>query len=839
MTSLDDALSGGPPYRLRIDSLPPDLFAVHALEGREALSSTYAFDVIVTAEAEEERGLEERLLRRRAALTWSIAGAQRVFHGLVAAARLASGDDAIGGRKYHVRFVPRLWLLKKRRRSRIFQGQTVPEIVRDVLREAGIDGRFWLMREHPAREHCTQFEESDYAFVTRLLAEAGIWFTFASGAEESPANGAMVPGDTLLLSDAAVYPFLGRDGGDGLNTSSAVTGGKLYYLPQGNTTVSQLDKVFRFEAEATVRPSAAAFSDYDFERPTTRLLTLAKSNHPFSQTGADRTADAPGGELSIYDHHGPFLSPTWAFASQEAELMLRQERRRALIATAESGCPDVAPGHRFALADHPAPHLDRDYAVVSVTHRGRGRATSGGERIYENAFEAVPAEVVYPPKRPRRKSTQVALTATVVGPKNEEIHTNGAGQIRVQFHWDREGRRDERSSCWIRTMHPWAGAGWGTQHIPRVGMEVVVMFDGGDPDKPIVMGSLYNGTHPPPFALPGQKTRSGVRTQSTPSSGGYNELSFEDAAHEEQIFLRAQRDLDEVVQRDHTLSVQRNERIEVAGSRTDRVHGGLRAEVAGGVEQAITGDHRSDVTGSRIDAVSGDRDDRIQGTFDTRVGGGERREVVGPAEHAHGDDLTLRVKGSLTTVIGKNDAPRSLAVHTEGSAKIASTAATEIVSDQEILLRVGKSTVRITESGVEISGPSVSVLGEGAWVGAAKEGLTLRTKENATLVVGKKIVVKTDGASLAMEKEVKIDGSKILLNSPEQAEDEEPKEPDPPTIVELCDQDGSPLARRRFVIAMEDGTEVSGVTDADGRAEIPLKSSGKITFPDLGEVRAG
>ncbi|MEO7331310.1 MAG: type VI secretion system tip protein TssI/VgrG, partial [Minicystis sp.] len=638
MSALEDTMAGGAPYHLSVDSFPPDLLRVQALAGREALSESWSFDVTVTSESTDEGGLETRLLRRRAALVWNLAGSRRAFHGVIAAVRLVEVGDGHGGRRYQLHFVPRLWLLKKRRRSRIFQGESVPTVVTAVLRESGIDARFRLLRDHPAREYCTQYEESDHRFVTRLLAEEGIWFTFASGAEISPGDGALVPGDTLLLGDGALYPPLGGDDAAVVAASTA-SAARLYVLAQGLSTVSQLDKVFRFEPESTVRSNVAAFRDYDPERPMARLGAQATSNHPFPEPSAK---DDVAADLEVYEHHGPYPFPSWSFATEEPHLMLRQKRRRAATAVGESGCPDLAPGHRFALCDHPAPHVDREYVLVEVTHRGKARAGAGErDRIYENSFEVVPAEVVYPPRRPRRKSTQVSLTATVVGPRGEEIHTDGFGQIRVQFHWDREGKNDQHSSCWIRTMHPWAGAGWGAQFIPRVGMEVVVVFDGGDPDKPMVIGCLYNGTHPPPFRLPGQKTRSGFRSQTTPASGGHNELSFEDAAHHEQIYLRAERDLDEVVMRDHTLAVHASERIEVTGARHDIVRGGLRSDIGGGVEQAITGPHHLTLEGNRVDAVSGDRDDRVRGAFQTRIEGRERRDVKGPAELAYEDDHTL------------------------------------------------------------------------------------------------------------------------------------------------------------------------------------------------------
>jgi Rhs element Vgr protein len=177
--------------------------------------------------------------------------------------------------------------------------------------------------------------------------------------------------------------------------------------------------------------------------------------------------------FEVYEHHDPFLFPKWAFAFDESPRILRQKRRRASIAEGESGCSDFSPGHCFELLDHPAPHLDATYVLTCVEHRGELHPTGEGAwKVYANTFECAPAAMPYPPPRPKRASVQVMLTATVVGPAGEEIHVDEKGQIRVQFHWDREGRFDDKSSCWIRVMQPWAGAAWGTQFIPRVGREV-------------------------------------------------------------------------------------------------------------------------------------------------------------------------------------------------------------------------------------------------------------------------------------------------------------------------------------------------------------------------------
>jgi type VI secretion system secreted protein VgrG len=831
---------GGDPYHLAIEGFPPGHFRVESLTGKEALSEPYAFQVVATVETTADEEAERIALGRRAMLVFHVGPRQRAFYGVISAIRLHEVHDA-GTRRvqYHLRLVPRLWLLKRRKRSRIFQRMRVPEIIAAVLGSAGIGVRFQLLREHPPREYCTQYEESDLRFVQRLCAEAGMFFTFPTGGplDSVPATDATIPGDTVVFGDdASTYPSIGEDPG------ATPT---LYFLSMEETKIAHDDKITRFSARTVVKATTASYIDYDPERPGARLSSTAASNHPFPSADAPSpdgaatfSAGSSAGEIQndfeVYEHHGPFLFPQWSWAADEASLILRQKRRRASTASGESGCSDLSPGHRFKLADHPAAHLDRVWAVTRVEHRGH-RNADAHQKIYWSRFDSVPSEVTFIPPRPKRSSVQVSLTATVVGPPGEEIHVDSMGQIKVQFHWDRDGGYTDHSSCWIRTMHPWGGAGWGHQFIPRVGMEVVVVFEGGDPDKPFVLGALYNGTHPPPFVLPADKTRSGIKTQSTPGGSGSNELSFEDQAGREQVYLHAQRDLDEVVERNHTSLVRGDERLRLLGSRVDIVEEDLIARVGHNVEEHVSGDRTTEVEGNRIDVVTGNSDERVSGARVTRIEGRERRDVKQNVDLVMADDLTTRVHGCMTTLVGKHDAQRSWVTHAEGLAKLTSLVTTEVGSEGEIVLRVGKSSIRITSEKIEIEAPAVTMKGAGGGLSAADEGLKLSSKKDAELLVEKKLLIKSaDGASMSMGKEVKVDGEKILLNSPEKATDPPPKAPEPPTKIELTDEaDGKPIPYQRFLIVEDSGAEVSGTTDKDGKAELELKESGKITFPDV------
>jgi len=885
-----------PPYQLSVDGLASDLFRVHALTGEEALSEAYDFEVVVTAEAGHD--IEQAALGRRAVLTFHVGPEPRAFYGVVAAVRLVEVHLVERRLKLAVRVVPRLWLLRRRRRSRIFQKMGVPDIVSSVLREAGIEALWQLTRAYPEREYCTQYEETDYRFLQRILSEAGIYFYFLGGGPvddtSSQGVGALTPGDTIICADdASGYPPVAGDDPAALTAATAAAlssagseaaGGEtargarapmasgtrevpaLTYLENEDARVSGFDHVTRFSLRNSVRSTMATFRDYDPARPMVRLQSSAVSTGPFPSSPLETAAKAAAtaenaasamavgaaatgatasgssttremgsvlgqrGPLEVYAHHAPFLFPKWGFAGDEAPRILRQKRRRASIARGESGCSDFSCGHRFALSGHPAPQLDGEYVLTRVEHRGQAHPDAsqgdGQLRVYSCAFECAPAEMTYPPRRENRKSVQVTLTAIVVGPPGSEIHVDAMGQIKVQFHWDRDGKHDDRSSCWIRVMQPWAGAGWGHQFIPRVGQEVVVGFEGGDPDKPMVLGTLYNGTHPPPFSLPAEKTKSGIRTQTSPGGGGFNELSFEDAAGREQIYLHAQANLHETVGRNHT-SLVRNDRFSrVMGSRTDTIEKSLT--------EVVKGDLASTVEGHRVDVVSGNHEERVSGMRITRIEGRERRLVQEAADSEYADDLTTRVAGSMTTVVGKSDKKRSWVTHAEGTAELSGLDRLELRSDKELVLRVGKSAIRITEDAIEVLSGRLSARGKGGSLIVADEGLALESKDKAQLAIDKKILLKTEGASLSMEKEFKADGSKILLNSPEEATDAPTKDPEPPTKIVLTDEEnGSPLAQQRYRIQMEGGVEISGVTDDDGEAELRLDRGGKIAFPDL------
>ncbi|MSP25582.1 MAG: type VI secretion system tip protein VgrG [Myxococcales bacterium] len=568
------------PFRFTSSGHPCNDFHVVKISGREALSQTYSFDITFACRVFEPQ-LDD-LVGKSAWLALSSGDeSPRCVHGVLA---LVAALGAPRGVPFiRAKLVPRLWLLKRRMDSRVFQHKTVPQIVAVVLDGADVPHRWQTTRAYAPREYCVQYQETDFAFITRLLAEEGLFFRFH---QPPPSNDAGLSSgeeqEQVVFCDAAIH----------------------YQEMPGSTTLPRSDAgalvlgecVQQFELARTVQTGRVRVLGYDYCRPAFVPSAVANAEQREQPV-----------ELESYQHDR-VLEPT-IVPAHVAELRLEEQRRGVLTAEGKSNCRRLEPGRWFDLLDTSTGHQPSRHAVVEVRHRGQQplpeQDVEAGDRIYENEFVCLPVAVPFRPRRRRRALRQVVETATVVGPAGEEIYTDELGRIKVQFRWDRQGRRNEHSSCWVRPLQAWAGAAWGTQFLPRIGMEVLVGFVGGDTDRPTVLGCHYNGANPPPFKLPDEKTSSGFRTRSTPGGAGCNELIFEDAANAEQIYVHAQRDLDELIENDRSQTVRGVLSITVASDRVVDVGGDNVRMVAGNETVLISGNLVIDIAGSQVIRVGG------------------------------------------------------------------------------------------------------------------------------------------------------------------------------------------------------------------------------------------
>jgi type VI secretion system secreted protein VgrG len=392
---------------------------------------------------------------------------------------------------------------------------------------------------------------------------------------------------------------------------------------------------------------------------------------------------------------------------------------------------------------------------------------SGGHEEYRNEFVCIPANVPFrPARRTPRAIVQGAQTAIVVGPAGEEIFTDEHGRIKVQFHWDREGNRDDRSSCWIRVSQAWAGPGWGALYLPRIGQEVVVGFLEGDPDQPIVTGAVYNGANPPPISLPGEKTKSTLKSASSPGSNGSNEIRFEDAAGGEEVYLHAQKDLDIVVENDKAQKVGHDEKLEVKHDRSRQVGNDQSLKVGHDETISVSGSQWLEVGANRTTRVGGTHSETVGGDQSVSVGGAQTVTVALAAMESVGLAKALNVGGAYAVTVGAamNEAVGGLKAEEVGGAKV------EVVGGTKSETVAGSRTLDVGSNLTETVGGARNLKVDGSVSVAVGGSLTqnvaaahkLKAKE-IVFSAEDELVIKVGSAKIVLKKngDVSITGNKI------------------------------------------------------------------------------
>ena len=511
---------------VRVESPAGSRLQLHRMTGEESLGQPFLYQAELFGD--EEPVEPEELLGETMSLALErLDGDERFFHGVVTRFHY---QGVVDGREcYRVELRPWLWLLTRTTDCRIFQQQTAPEIIQQIFRDHGFsDFECSLSRSYPSREFCVQFRESAFDFVTRLMQQEGIYYHLRHEADRH----------VVVLSDGigAHVPSAGYE--------------EVRYFPEGGEAMRERDHLSSWAADHRIQSGSYTLNAFDASRPRADLQSRAVE--PRGHARAD---------FEVYE-----------FTQEYSDGALGEQRARVCIEATQSqferfrGSGDVRglnAGNVFELSGHPRAALDREYLVVATRftlqsdHDGRGPATEGP--IFTTEIEAIDAR--QPFRSPRTTAKPIVYgpqTATVVGREGEEIWTDSQGRVKVQFHWDRQGRRDENSSCWIRVAQTAAGSRWGGMSIPRVGQEVVVEFLDGDPDAPLITGRVYNEDNPPPLDLPANATQTTFKSKSSQGGNGYSELRFEDKRGSEEIYLRAERDQVIDVRHDRTQSVGRD-----------------------------------------------------------------------------------------------------------------------------------------------------------------------------------------------------------------------------------------------------------------------------------------
>jgi type VI secretion system secreted protein VgrG len=602
---------------MRVDTpLGKDVLLLTGISGHEQISRLFSFDVDMLAEGKTAIQFD-KLLGQSVTLTLKLPeDKERYFNGIVS--RFSQGEQAVGQNPgefftmYRAEIVPKFWLLTRRAQSRIFQHMNVPDILKQVLQELEVDYR--LEGTFYPRDYCVQYRETDFNFASRMMEEEGIFYYF----EHTNGSHKLVVTNTPSFNPVPEFPkAIYETVASGVRKEDRVNGWtKIQELRSGKYTL--WDHCFELpgqhlDADKIIQESVASGA-------VTHRLKLANNDR-----------------LEIYDYPGEYAQRFDGIdkggGEQPAEVQkifednvrtvairMQEEAMQSMSIEGSSGCRQFVTGHKFTLQRHF--NADGEYLLTQIQHSASSNAyrSSQKEFSYRNSFQCIPVDLSFrPPRLTPKPFVQGTQTAVVVGPAGEEIFTDKYGRVKVQFPWDRQGNYDAESSCWIRVATSWAGKNWGSINIPRIGQEVIVDFLEGDPDNPIIVGSVYNAEQMPPQGLPEAKVISGLKSN-THKGSGYNEMSMDDTAGKEKITIHGQYDMNTTVEHDQTDVIHNNRTTTVDVDDTENI--GSNQTVTVGANQKV------DVGSDQTAAIKGNHTESVDGNEKLSVGGDQKVVVA-------------------------------------------------------------------------------------------------------------------------------------------------------------------------------------------------------------------
>lgn len=727
----------------------------HKLTGSETLSESFSYDVTLLSQTSsiDLKSLAGKSVTLEIPLQHSIA--PRFLNGCITKASQATVElKGMQYQEYTLTIESLLWPMKRDQAFRIYQEMTVPEIVNDVCRHFGITPEFNLTSSYRSWGYCVQYGESSLNFISRLLEHEGIYWWFRHDKESH----------SLVICDTPCSTV--QRGYDVIEWSPTPSGG-----------VTDREGISDWTVNCRVTPGLSITDDYDFRKPYAQLFHAVQNP----------VAHQPG-SIPVHEWPGRLVEQ----GDAERYARLRQECWQSGHETIEGrgSAEGITTGYIFNLAAHPDARQNRSYQVISsqLTIKENAYTSGGEESTHSVGFTVIPASV---PFRPERKAqwprTQGPQTARVVGPEGESIWTDKYGRIKVRFHWDSDGPGDDTGSCWIRVASPWAGQGYGGVQIPRVNDEVVVDFINGDPDRPVVLGRVYNDANMPPWALPAAATQMGFfsRTKDGGKDTG-NALRFEDKPGGEQVWINAHRNMDTEVKNDatqavgnnltssvganesHTVDANRdhtvkgNETVTVNGDRTETINGNETVSVGGNRTESITGDETINTQGQRTETITQIHTFTAENNQSITVGGEQDLVVKLARRHTVKNDETLHIEGKQQLTIDK-----------EQETFIGKTQSVTVTKKLTEIYNEGQETTVTGHQKTSISkGREISITGTdkretvGEVIDNATQKITLSVQGSAIVIGTSSIEIQSGGAVIKIDASgVAINGAKIKLNA--------------------------------------------------------------------------
>ncbi|MBI2807782.1 MAG: type VI secretion system tip protein VgrG [Planctomycetes bacterium] len=705
-----------------ITPLGKDVLLITSFRGEEAISRLFLFHIDMIADAKKEIAFD-KLLGQKITVRLNLPGGkQRFFNGICNRIRQGEGDAEFIS--YHMEVVPQAWLLTKNAQSRIFQQLSVPDILKKVM--TGVDVVWQIQGTFHPRNYCVQYRETDFNFASRLMEDEGIYYFFTHAADGHKMVVANTPSSHPAMPIASALTFEKMSAGK-LHNDRVMSWQKQQELITGQHTL--WDHTFEMhgrnlEAKKTVQDS----------------VTVGKIAHKIKAGNADTREiyDFPGEYAQRFDGINPGGGEQAAEVKKilqdnerVAGIRSQQEAARALQIHGGSTCRNLVTGHKFTLQKHG--HGDGEYLLTHLQHKTITPVDYVNAQApsyqYANSFTAIPFALPFRPQRGTPKPfVQGTQTAVVVGPPGEEIFCDKYGRVKVQFHWDREGKLDAKSSCWVRVSTLWAGKGWGIVTIPRIGHEVIVGFEEGDPDQPIILGNVYNADHMPPGTLPKDKMVSGLKSNSTPGGGGYNGMVCNDTKGKEGVTIHAQYNMDTTVENDQTTTVHNNRTDKIDVDDSETIGSNQKLDVGSNRTVTIGADQSTKIGANDKLEVGSNQEIQVKSNQSVKITGNQTQDVGGNQKETIGGERDISVSGKDGLAVG-------------GTQTIKVTGAIKISSDASIELVVGGSGIKIEPAGI-----------------------TIKTDAKVTIEAGAKVEVK--GATIASEASAihELKGATIKLN---------------------------------------------------------------------------
>ncbi len=726
--------------------LGPDVLLLREMTVTEELGRLFSIDLELASTQDIDF---EQLLGQNISIRLDfIHRGQRYFNGFVTSLSQAPNEGRFT--RYHATVHPWLWFLTRTSDCRIFQNKTVPDIIKQVCRDKGFtDFEDRLSESYRSWDYCVQYRETDFNFISRLMEQEGIYYYFIHEQDKH----------TLCFAD-------------GVNSHEPIPDNQVIpYYPPDQVVTREEECISAWYLSKNVQPGTYVLNDFDFVKPKADLKVNS------SITPSHNQAD-----YEIYDYPGEYVGSDDGqhyVRTRIEELHTQYEQARG-----ESVVRGLLCGGIFSLDNFPREDQNREYLVTSIVHNIHAddfEASQKGAGIsYNNSFTVIDSSISYRPQRITPKPiVQGPQTAIVVGPSGEEIYTDEHGRVKLQFHWDRYGQSDENSSCWVRVSQLWAGKTWGGIHIPRIDQEVIVEFLEGDPDRPIITGRVYNGDQTPPYPLPANKTQSGIKSRSSKGGSGanFNEIRFEDKKGEEQVYIHAEKNQDNVVENDETTQVGNDrsedvghdETIHIGNNRTETVDvdenitiGNNRTEQVGSNETISIGVDRTETVGSNETISIGSNRTVTIGSNKTETVGINKAETIGAAkELTIGAAYAVSVGAAMTESVG---ASKSQQVGATKSTKVGGDVSEDYGANQSVAVSKDLSEKIGQNQNTKVGKNLLIEAGDSVVIKTGKASITMK-KDGTIQIVGKDILIKGSGKiDVKASKNVTLKGSKIIEN---------------------------------------------------------------------------